>query len=236
MSAGASASGGTRAKSSARSAGFSTVPTTVSVRPPSSTTSPMPVDSRSAAPSVRATSPLVSGKRPSRRASRGRPNPPPGSWARRSRGSADPGTATGVCPMTSSAPNRWRAAATSAWAWAGSRPSIWIRPAAFPILSRLSDAALTAIEAPATAAATAMVTRLRTRSCWRHSLRNIRHAQRSTARRPGPEPFPSALTAAVGGRPPAATPVPRGRRSGRPPGRRGGTPPGRPTPPAGRRG
>ncbi len=60
-SAGAAGSGTTRAKSSARSPGFSTRPTTVRVRPPRSTCRPMPVDSSSAAPSVRATSPLVLG-------------------------------------------------------------------------------------------------------------------------------------------------------------------------------
>ncbi len=46
-----------------------------------------------------------------------------------------------------------------------------------------------ATAAPMTVAASATTMSARTSSCWRHSRRNIRHAQRITARRAGTPPF-----------------------------------------------
>ena len=84
-----------------------------------------------------------------------------------------------------------------------------------------------------------------TSTCWRHSRRNRRHAQRTTARRAGPPPAPApvarpaaarapTLTASVPAR--AATRARAAASSGRRPARRAGTRPGRPTTPAARRG
>ena len=85
------------------------------------------------------------------------------------------------------------------------------------------------------AAATATVSSASTSTCWRHSRRNSRHAQRTTARRAR-----AAACRPARSRPPAIRSEERlgtaGGRSGRPRARRAGTPPGRPTRPAARRG
>src|SRR5262249_35348348 len=65
-----------------------------------------------------------------------------------------------------------------------------------------------ATAAPMMAAATATVISARTSSCCRHSRRNMRHAQRVTARRAGTPPFPvPAVGAGPAGLPRSAVPL-----------------------------
>ena len=54
---------------------------------------------------------------------------------------------------------------------------------------------LVATAAPTTVAASATTMRASTSSCWRHSRRNIRHAQRITARRAGTPPLEASAEA-----------------------------------------
>src|SRR5262252_4361232 len=104
---------------------------------------------------------------------------------------------------------------------------------------------LLATAAPRTVPATATVISDSTSSCWRHSRRNSRHAQRIIARLAGAPPLAPAgragawlsRTDVVTGFPPspAVTPGRAPARPGQPAARRAGTPPGQRAQRAGRR-
>ena len=160
-----------------------------------------------------------------------------GSWARRSKVATEPGTVIVSFSMTSVAPKRCadRGHLRRKIGDCGTNVAM---ESAVPKPKLAGGGVFTATVAPTTVAATATSTSMRMRTCWRHSRRNRRQAQRTMARRAGTPPPSSGPNGPVIGpgrgreKLPGSGPATSDRRSGR----RAGKPPGPPTTPAGRRG
>ena len=116
----------------------------------------------------------------------------------------EPGTATISFSITSTRPKRCSSAAIWLARWLpgfwppgcglpGFGPAGWnvARSWAVPKPAPAGGGVLVATAAPTTVAASATTISARTSVCCRHSRRNIRHAQRITARRAGTPPFPA---------------------------------------------
>ena len=240
--------GATNPNASSRSLGFSTMPTTRSVRPLAFHVDPTFRSNIVATSAVTAASPSPTGYWPETRCSNGPLNFPRTACARRSTGVIDPGTGTFSWTIASTLPNWRRAAATFAATPSGPRLPMSIRALAVPRTPWSVPCTLTTSPSPTVVAATATVSRVRIRACWRHSRRSSRHAQRRIARRAGAPPPPVGRGTATGGgggvrtvlialsRRRAATPVPQHGRFDRRSARHGGISPGPPTRPAVRRG
>ena len=141
-------------------------------------------------------------------------------------------------------------AARSRWPGSGRIPGTWRGPRRCRTRTLAGGGVSVATAAPTMVAATATTTSARISSCWRHSRRNRRQAQRTMARRAGSHrcragssasaglSSVTVMIAALARRGPArgGTRGSAAASSGRRRVRRGGRPPGPPTRPAGRRG
>ena len=172
---------------------------------------------------------------------------PCGSWARRSTGVIDPGTGTLSWTIASTVPNCCRAAARSAATPFGPGSAD-----VDPRVGRAEHALVGALHVddepePDGGGRDRDGEQGEHSTCWRHSRRSSRQAQRRIARRAGAPPRVGRGAATGGGGGArvvliapcprrAATPVPPLERSDRRSARRGGRSPGRPTTPAARRG
>jgi hypothetical protein len=99
--------------------------------------------------------------------------------------------------ISSTWPKRCRSAATLA-ARCGSGAWKLARSDALPKVALSGGGVLMDTAAPRIVAATAAVISASTSSCWRHSRRNSRHAQRITARRAGAPPLSARARAGMG--------------------------------------
>jgi hypothetical protein len=228
LTAAPSCPGATRANGSLRLSGFSTTPTTVHGRPAACQGPPTCRPASCRTRSVTAISPEPCGHRPPSRRSIERPYGPLGTWARRSTPLALPGTGTFLaCSMTSTVPKLPRSWLRSASCCAPVLLTVTMWSAVPNI--QASFGALPAMASPMVVAATASSSSVSTTACWRHSRRNSRQAQRTTARRAGIPPLPvprasgRSCTATLIGPPrrPVASPVRDAVRCGRRRARRG---------------
>ena len=100
----------------------------------------------------------------------------------------EPGTGNVSFSITSTRPNRWASAAISAVTCGLREPNVAMS-VAVPKPAPGGGGVLVATADPTKVAATATVISARISSCWRHSRRSSRQAQRMTARRAGTPPL-----------------------------------------------